>query len=114
MRRMYGDFEMNMDDGGPRQQTKKRRRRFIDEPDIFIPPGVFPAVIPPDDVEGPHRAAAEEHGESYFGKLRNKRQSSTNQNRGGSGGNAANKGSNFGTGPNGPNNPGSTGSSTGR
>ncbi|XP_073827436.1 spaetzle domain-containing protein 3 isoform X3 [Musca autumnalis] len=70
MRRMYGDFEMNMDNGGPNQQTKKRRRRFIDEPDIFLPPGAFPSFVADDDVE-PHD---EEHGESYFGKLRNKRQ----------------------------------------
>ncbi|XP_061389024.1 protein spaetzle 3 [Musca vetustissima] len=77
MRRMYGDFEMNMDDGGPRQQTKKRRRRFIDEPDIFLPPGAYPSFVPDDEVE-PHD---EEHGESYFGKLRNKRQAENQGNR---------------------------------
>lgn len=71
MRRMYGDFEMNMDNGGPKQQTKKRKKRFIDEPDIFIPPGVLPSVITENDAVGAH---AEEAGESYFGKLRNKRQ----------------------------------------
>lgn len=46
MRRMYGDFEMNMEGpggGGGRQQGKVRKRRFIDEPDIFIPPGAFAA-----------------------------------------------------------------------
>ncbi|XP_037928870.1 protein spaetzle 3-like, partial [Teleopsis dalmanni] len=102
MRRMYGDFEMVLDNKGPRQQTKKRKRRFIDEPDIFIPPGAFPAVIP-DDETHPH---AEEAGESYFGKLRNKRQSS-NQNR-----NSNKNSQNFAQ--NGPGNPGSTGSSTGR
>ncbi|XP_013098035.2 protein spaetzle 3 [Stomoxys calcitrans] len=79
MRRMYGDFEMNMDNGGPRQQTKKRKRRFIDEPDIFLPPGAFPSFVADDEVE-PH---AEEHGESYFGKLRKKRQSNQgNRNQG--------------------------------
>lgn len=62
---------MNMSDGGPRQQTKKRKRRFIDEPDIFLPPGAHPSFIADDKVE-PH---VEEEGESYFGKLRNKRQS---------------------------------------
>lgn len=77
MRRMYGDFEMNMSDGGPRQQTKKRKRRFIDEPDIFLPPGVYPTFEPDDNAE-PH---AEEQGESYFGKLRNKRQSANQGNR---------------------------------
>uniref|UniRef100_A0A1A9V1V7 Spaetzle domain-containing protein n=1 Tax=Glossina austeni TaxID=7395 RepID=A0A1A9V1V7_GLOAU len=71
MRRMYGDFEMNMDNGGPKQQTKKRKKRFIDEPDIFVPPGVLPSVIIENDAVGAH---AEETGESYFGKLRNKRQ----------------------------------------
>ena len=77
MRRMYGDFEMNMSDGGPRQQTKKRKRRFIDEPDIFMPPGVYPTFVPDDKVEG----HAEEQGESYFGKLRNKRQTNQGNNR---------------------------------
>ncbi|KAL9924101.1 spaetzle domain-containing protein 3 isoform 1-T3 [Glossina fuscipes fuscipes] len=71
MRRMYGDFEMNMDNGGPKQQAKKRKKRFIDEPDIFIPPGVLPSVITENDRLDAH---AEETGESYFGKLRNKRQ----------------------------------------
>ncbi|XP_055837289.1 protein spaetzle 3 [Episyrphus balteatus] len=69
MRRMYGDFEMNMDSGGPKQQTK-RKRRFIDEPDIFIPPGAFPAV--PEDIDSDHEP---DRGDTYFGKLRNKRQS---------------------------------------
>lgn len=82
MRRMYGDFEMNMDNGGPRQQSKKRKRRFIDEPDIFLPPGAYPSFVADDEVE-PHD---EEEGESYFGKLRNKRQSNQG-NRGGNQGN---------------------------
>lgn len=82
MRRMYGDFEMNMDNGGPRQQSKKRKRRFIDEPDIFLPPGAYPSFVADDEVE----AHDEEEGESYFGKLRNKRQSNQG-NRGGNQGN---------------------------
>lgn len=69
MRRMYGDFEMNMDPGGPKKEAK-RRRRFIDEPDMFIPPGAYPAV--PEDIDSDHEP---DRGETYFGKLRNKRQS---------------------------------------
>ncbi|XP_029407188.2 protein spaetzle 3 [Bactrocera dorsalis] len=79
MRRMYGDFEMNLEPGGPQSQTKKRKRRFIDDPDIFIPPGAFPAVVPDD--EGSTEPHAEEAGESYFGKLRNKRQANRNANK---------------------------------
>ncbi|XP_067623429.1 protein spaetzle 3-like [Eurosta solidaginis] len=77
MRRMYGDFEMNLEPGGPQSQTKKRKRRFIDDPDIFIPPGAFPAFVPDDD--GTTEPHAEEAGESYFGKLRNKRQTNRNK-----------------------------------
>lgn len=66
MRRMYGDFEMNMDSGGPTQQTK-RKRRFIDDPDHFLPPGAHSA----------------DYGESFFGSLREKRQAKgPNFNRG--------------------------------
>ncbi|ALC38965.1 spz3 [Drosophila busckii] len=71
MRRMYGDFEMNMDGGGG--QAKVRKRRFIDEPDMFIPPGAYAAT-------------AGEAGDSYFGELRRKRQAAggaSNRNRGG-------------------------------
>lgn len=100
---MYGDFEMNMDQGGPKQQTKKRKRRFIDEPDIFVPPGTYPSFIPDDEVE-PH---AEEAGESYFGKLRSKRQLSGDgsKDRGGAGNRNAKQTQNT---------PGSSPSSTGR
>ncbi|XP_017105648.2 protein spaetzle 3 [Drosophila bipectinata] len=81
MRRMYGDFEMNMEGpaggggGGGRQQAKARKRRFIDEPDIFIPPGAFAA----------NAGESVEAGDSYFGKLRNKRQAAAggSRNRGG-------------------------------
>lgn len=58
MRRMYGDFEMNMDSGGPPKQQTQRKRRFIDDPDYFLPPGAHPA----------------EYGESFFGNIREKRQ----------------------------------------
>lgn len=72
MRRMYGDFEMNMEGGGTGGQAKVRKRRFIDEPDIFIPPGAYAAT-------------AGEAGDSYFGELRKKRQAAAggNRNRGG-------------------------------
>ncbi|KAH8412975.1 hypothetical protein KR009_007250 [Drosophila setifemur] len=80
MRRMYGDFEMNMEGpgGGGRQQAKARKRRFIDEPDIFIPPGAFAA----------NAGETIEAGDSYFGKLRKKRQAAAggNRNRGGGAG----------------------------
>ncbi|XP_017471084.1 PREDICTED: uncharacterized protein LOC108362559 [Rhagoletis zephyria] len=95
MRRMYGDFEMNLEPGGPQSQTKKRKRRFIDDPDIFIPPGAFPAFVPDDEAGAePH---AEEAGESYFGKLRNKRQINRNANKQNSRANSfANAGQNTG------------------
>ncbi|TDG42849.1 hypothetical protein AWZ03_010721 [Drosophila navojoa] len=78
MRRMYGDFEMNMEGGGgggSGGQAKVRKRRFIDEPDIFIPPGAYAAT-------------AGEAGDSYFAELRKKRQAAAggNRNRGGAGG----------------------------
>ncbi|EDW64021.1 protein spaetzle 3 [Drosophila virilis] len=82
MRRMYGDFEMNMEGGGSGGggQAKVRKRRFIDEPDIFIPPGAYAAT-------------AGEAGDSYFGELRKKRQAAAggagnNRNRGAAGGGA--------------------------
>ncbi|KAL5279545.1 hypothetical protein ACFFRR_003880 [Megaselia abdita] len=75
MRRMYGDFEMNMDSGGPPTQQTKRKRRFIDDPDHFLPPGAHPA----------------EYGESFFGNLREKRQAKgPSFNRGGNAQNAQN------------------------
>lgn len=81
MRRMYGDFEMNMEGpggggGAGRQQAKVRKRRFIDEPDIFIPPGAFAANAGETHVEA---------GDSYFGQLRKKRQAAAggSRNRGG-------------------------------
>ncbi|XP_036325355.1 protein spaetzle 3-like [Rhagoletis pomonella] len=95
MRRMYGDFEMNLEPGGPQSQTKKRKRRFIDDPDIFIPPGAFPAFVPDNEAGAePH---AGEAGESYFGKLRNKRQINRNANKQNSRANSfANAGQNTG------------------
>ncbi|KAH8329251.1 hypothetical protein KR074_006194 [Drosophila pseudoananassae] len=92
MRRMYGDFEMNMEGpaggggGGGRQQAKARKRRFIDEPDIFIPPGAFAA----------NAGEAVEAGDSYFGKLRNKRQAAAggSRNRGGAAGGGSNSNGN--------------------
>lgn len=85
MRRMYGDFEMNMEggSGGGGGQAKLRKRRFIDEPDIFIPPGAY-------------AASAGEAGDSYFGELRKKRQAAaggaSNRNRGAAGGGRVNNG----------------------
>lgn len=90
MRRMYGDFEMNMEGpaggGGGRQQAKVRKRRFIDEPDIFIPPGAFAA----------NAGETVEAGDSYFGKLRNKRQAAAggSRNRGGAAGGGSNSNGN--------------------
>uniref|UniRef100_A0A6P4FPC1 Chromatin modification-related protein eaf-1 n=1 Tax=Drosophila rhopaloa TaxID=1041015 RepID=A0A6P4FPC1_DRORH len=88
MRRMYGDFEMNMEGpggGGGRQQAKVRKRRFIDEPDIFIPPGAFAA----------NAGETVEAGDSYFGQLRKKRQAAGgSRNRGGAAGGSGNGNSN--------------------
>ncbi|KAH8237571.1 hypothetical protein KR038_010055 [Drosophila bunnanda] len=91
MRRMYGDFEMNMEGpggggGGRQQQAKVRKRRFIDEPDIFIPPGAFAANVGEAPVEA---------GDSYFGQLRKKRQAAAggSRNRGNGAGGAGGGGS---------------------
>ena len=74
MRRMYGDFEITNEYGPPTQQNR-RRRRYLDDPDIFIPPGSLPADKIHDD-----NADHVEHGDSYFGKLRTKRQNSNTNN----------------------------------
>ncbi|KAH8409348.1 hypothetical protein KR222_001384 [Zaprionus bogoriensis] len=102
MRRMYGDFEMNMEGGGGGGAAAKvRKRRFIDEPDIFIPPGAY-------------AASAGEAGDSYFGELRKKRQAAaggaSNRNRGAAGGssNRGNSGA-AGSGANSNGNSGGTG-----
>ncbi|EDV59270.1 protein spaetzle 3 [Drosophila erecta] len=105
MRRMYGDFEMNMEGpggGGARQQGKVRKRRFIDEPDIFIPPGAFAA----------NAGETVEAGDSYFGELRKKRQAAAggSRNRGGSAGGSGNGNTNANRPPGNKN----SGSGTGR
>ncbi|XP_001356715.3 protein spaetzle 3 [Drosophila pseudoobscura] len=119
MRRMYGDFEMNMEGpagggsgaggGGRNQQAKVRKRRFIDEPDIFIPPGAYAA----------NAGEAVEAGDSYFGELRKKRQAAAggSRNRGGAGGGGSSGGSAAGSNANrtpGGNGGGQANSGTGR
>ncbi|XP_022226761.2 protein spaetzle 3 [Drosophila obscura] len=118
MRRMYGDFEMNMEgpEGGGsnadrNQQAKVRKRRFIDEPDIFIPPGAHAA----------NAGEAVEAGDSYFGQLRKKRQAaaSGSRNRGAGGGSSgSSSGAGNAAGSNANRTPGGTGgqanSGTGR
>ncbi|XP_020799104.1 protein spaetzle 3 [Drosophila serrata] len=111
MRRMYGDFEMNMEGpggggGGRQQQAKVRKRRFIDEPDIFIPPGAFASNAGEVPVEA---------GDSYFGQLRKKRQAAAGGSRnrgngagagGGGGGSSGNSNANRTPGGNGNGNSG--------
>ncbi|EDW29005.1 GL19483 [Drosophila persimilis] len=111
MRRMYGDFEMNMEGpagggsgaggGGRNQQAKVRKRRFIDEPDIFIPPGAYAA----------NAGEAVEAGDSYFGELRKKRQAAAggSRNRGGAGGGGSSGGGGSAAGSNANRTPGGNG-----
>lgn len=66
MRRMYGDFEMT--DGGPPETTKRKRDtnstriNYPGVPDVFGPPD-------PLNTDELH------HGDSYFAKVRDRRQS---------------------------------------
>ncbi|XP_034125290.1 protein spaetzle 3 isoform X2 [Drosophila guanche] len=104
MRRMYGDFEMNMEGpaGGGNQQPKVRKRRFIDEPDIFIPPGAHAA-------HAAHAGEAVEAGDSYFGQLRKKRQAAVGGSRNRGAGNSGSSGAGSSTGSNASRTPGSSG-----
>lgn len=86
MRRMYGDFEMQTTDSG----TTKKRRRSIDEPDLFDIPGVPDMISKPGGGSHLEITPDSEIGETYFGKLRKKRQG-TNF-RGGGGGSGTNGG----------------------
>lgn len=97
MKRMYGDFSMSEDYGSVLSQSKKRKRnlKFSDalEPDwaaeMYGPPGTGPDPI----------RDAGPSGDSYFSRLRNKRQSTSSRGGGGTRGRANrvdNTGSNTG------------------
>lgn len=73
MKRMYGSFEMTEDYGSVLSQSKKRRRRDKDE-DEFEPDWAAEMYGPPGAGPDPIREAGP-GGDSYFAKLRQKRQS---------------------------------------
>ena len=70
MKRMYGDFEMTK--YGPQQNRNKKRKRHVDEDDFTVLPELLDLYGPPGG-SGPDPHSS---GDSYFNKLRNKRQSS--------------------------------------
>ncbi|XP_058814843.1 protein spaetzle 3 [Topomyia yanbarensis] len=82
MKRMYGDFEMSSRNP-PQQQSRKRKRHLQEADDHFtILPELMDLYGVPGSPDAPEMFVGG-GGDSYFGKLRNKRQS---QNRGGGGG----------------------------
>jgi hypothetical protein len=89
MKRMYGYFEAENEYGSAFQQGNKRKRSADSNPpnlpeldDIYFPPG-----------EGPNPIYdAGPSGDSYFSKLRSKRQSRNNNSNRSSGGNKSETG----------------------
>jgi hypothetical protein len=86
MKRMYGYFEAENEYGSTLQQGKKRKRMLYDS-DSNPPnlPDLDEIYFPPGEGPNPVRDAGPS-GDSYFSKLRNKRQtrnssSSSNNNR---------------------------------
>jgi len=93
MKRMYGYFEAENEYGSTLQQGKKRKRMLYgadvnppnlpDLDEIYFPPGEGPNPI--------HDAGPS--GDSYFSKLRNKRQTRNSSSSSSSRANASNAGS---------------------
>ncbi|XP_055540132.1 protein spaetzle 3 [Wyeomyia smithii] len=83
MKRMYGDFEMTR--SPPLQPNRKRKRHLQDVDDHFtLLPELMDLYGEPGSPNAPELSVG--GGDSYFGRLRDKRQSS-NRGGGGSGGN---------------------------
>lgn len=75
MKRMYGDFEMNTGYGPPLQQNKKKKKkRNAARYDDVLSPELM-------DLYGPPGTPPEPVRDSYFSKLRNKRQAQNNFSR---------------------------------
>lgn len=85
MKRMYGSFEMTDDYEQSLISSKRRRRRDKSTEDEFEPDWAAEMFGPPGSGPDPIREAGPT-GDSYFAKLRNKRQAQgrgQNRNRGG-------------------------------
>lgn len=80
MKRMYGSFEMSQDYEASLISSKRRKRREKGDEDEFEPDWAGEMYGPPGSGPDPIREAGPT-GDSYFAKLRNKRQA---QGRGGS------------------------------
>lgn len=74
MKRMYGNFEMNEDYGSVLSQTKRRKRGSEYPDDVLEPDWAAEMFGPPGSGPDPVREAGPT-GDSYFAKLRDKRQS---------------------------------------
>lgn len=90
MKRMYGDFEMTSRYSPPPQGGKRKRHLQGTDDHFTILPELMDLYGVPGSPDGP-QAFASGGGDSYFGRLRDKRQS---QSRGNGGGSTSNGGSN--------------------
>lgn len=120
MKRMYGDFEMSS--RYPPLQTNRKRKRHVQgmDDDFTILPELMDLYGVPGSLNDPVSSFGGS-GDSYFGRLRDKRQSSNGRGNGGGGGsNGGSNGSSSNGNGNGNGNrrqgssPDSSGESTGR
>ncbi|XP_055638968.1 protein spaetzle 3 [Toxorhynchites rutilus septentrionalis] len=117
MKRMYGDFEMTSRYSPPPQGGNKRKRHLQGSTDdhFTILPELMDLYGVPGSPDGPQEFASG-RGDSYFGRLRNKRQSQSRGNGGGTtSGNGGSNGNGSGNRANGRQSSSeSSGESTGR
>lgn len=93
MKRMYGDFEMSSR-YPPLQTNGRKRKRHVQgmEDDFTILPELMDLHGVPGSLDDPVLFGGS--GDSYFGRLRDKRQSSNGRGNGGGGGNGSSGSSN--------------------
>ncbi|XP_058450663.1 protein spaetzle 3 [Malaya genurostris] len=100
MKRMYGDFEMTSRNPPPLQPSRKRKRHLQETDDHFtILPELMDLYGVPGSPDAPEMFV-NGAGDSYFGKLRNKRQSQNRANGAGGNGGGSSSGSSNGSGSN--------------
>lgn len=94
MKRMYGDFEMTS--RYPPLQPNRKRKRHVQglDDDFTILPDLMDLYGVPGSLDNPEPILSS--GDSYFGRLRNKRQSTSGRTNSGSGGGAGGGGTNNG------------------
>lgn len=87
MKRMYGDFEMSP--RYPPSQPNRKRKRHVQgmDDDFTILPDLMDLYGAPGSLNAPEPILSS--GDSYFGRLRDKRQSTGGRANGGSGGGGA-------------------------